>query len=805
MPRYLLFLALTPLLAAQPAVTAPAGPEPTSATAPAGNPAPAPAAELILSLPEPGRFAELFHRFTTEHAALSPDGKYLAFSLRDGEQLSVVVLEVDHPETAKVRVLVVTDDQATAMFSDRQREKTPGRIRWMRWVTPSRLAVETNRIRSLDAEDGWTTNVGAMVAFDADGGNLRQLAGPKDVPELIAGGGGPFSTARTPPLQFSRGVWQPDQPVPDAGRDVASLPSLSGTVTAPRSSLGGPGPVRSRDLHAFDLDPRRPGAILLSATGAKRSTGSRSVGQFSLDTATGKITRVTENFVATNRDNLLDRQGRPRLGVPNTTSTKFPFTYEYYGATGNARPKHLGDITGLPGFSVSPENFFGERAIPLGFDEDPDILYYAANLGRDTFGLYSLNLATKQHGKITLENPGFDLVAAPVAGFGNGDALVFDRYTRKLTGVRYQATLRTTAWLRPEWQQVQADLEKTLPGSCVDLLDWDEAGRRILVSTEGPADPGGFYIYDRETRELREFVRRAPWIDARHNHASLPFGFTTTAGVHLSGLVTVPSHPKMKPIPMVILCPDQPWLRVTPDFQTEVNALAGMGFVVVQLNGRGAWGFGRKQRHSLTAGYDLVQVEDIATTVATLQQLFNVNPKRVALLGRGHGGFIALRALQSHPELFRCAIALESPTDLGDWLSKMEWNDENVFPHLTKAWLGDANRFKAAPLVRQPEAVTKPVLLLSYPGAPGDARRPLYLANRRFAEDVRRGGTVAELAELPIDYVRGLPAARAQVFDRIEAFLNEHVYDYKVKLRDLKILPDRIPAKSAPVPPLPSP
>jgi hypothetical protein len=39
-----------------------------------------------------------------------------------------------------------------------------------------------------------------------------------------------------------------------------------------------------------------------------------------------------------------------------------------------------------------------------------------------------------------------------------------------------------------------------------------------------------------------------------------------------------------------------------------------------------------------------------------------------------------------------------------------------------------------------------------------------------------------------LDYTRGLPAARAAVFDRIEAFLNTNVYEYKVKIKDLKVI-----------------
>ncbi|MDQ5980244.1 MAG: hypothetical protein QG602_3220, partial [Verrucomicrobiota bacterium] len=190
-------------------------------------------------------------------------------------------------------------------------------------------------------------------------------------------------------------------------------------------------------------------------------------------------------------------------------------------------------------------------------------------------------------------------------------------------------------------------------------------------------------------------------------------------------------------------------------------------------------------------GYDLVQIEDLATVVTALGQRFQINPKRVALMGRGHGGFIALRAVQAYPELFRCAVALEPPVDVGDWLANQRWNDEDVQPQLTRGWLGDEARLKAAPLTREPEKVTKPILVLSYPGPDGAPRRPVYLAARRFASAVDRPDVTAQFVDLHQDYVQGLPAARAEVFDRIEAFLNEHIYDYKVKLRDLQILPDK--------------
>jgi pimeloyl-ACP methyl ester carboxylesterase len=157
-------------------------------------------------------------------------------------------------------------------------------------------------------------------------------------------------------------------------------------------------------------------------------------------------------------------------------------------------------------------------------------------------------------------------------------------------------------------------------------------------------------------------------------------------------------------------------------------------------------------------------------------------------MGRGHGGFIALRALQTYPDKFRCAIALDAPVNLAGWLADQKWSDDDVLPQLTRAWLGDAARLAAAPLTNHPETLTRPVLMLNYPGLEGDPPRDSYVAAHSFATSVGRRGGAVEFGDLPTDYVRGLPAARAEVFDRIEAFLNTHVYDYKVKLREMEII-----------------
>ncbi len=745
--------------------------------------------------PPKDQFVGLFAPFRTERAALSPDGKYLAYTVRDNGTIAVVIVEIDHPEKITARVTVASDETSTPMLAENQQEKTPSRVRWMRWTTPTRLVVETNGAFAVSNGGSWTTRTGAVFGMDADGRNARLLASPRDVLEQLPD----ESTLPPAETQNSHTIWSPDQPIPTPGADPAvdgtsaSDPLAPDVVTPPESTVK----HVAQDIRVYDLAPNDPGCVLLQTSGTPTEAGARHLGFELLNTITGKLTNLTYDLVPGQSRGLTDRVGHVRLTLPVTLLAPFPHGYQYLGATGSDHSRELDTVIGSSaagGFTVSPENFFGRRAIPVAFDEDPNVLYYAANAARDTFGVYSLNLATGKRGAIQIENPVYDLVP-PVESFTDSSRLVIDRFYHRLAGLRFDAALRTAAWIYPSFQAAQKALEQALPGHSVDILEWDQTGHRLLVLATAPGDAGAYYIFDRNNARLAEFARRAPWIDAKATHRTYPIAFKTANNLPLTGLLTVPNHPRLTPMPVIVLCPDMPWERVRPDFSNRVQALAEMGFVVVQINGRGAWGFGLKHREALSIGYDLVQVEDLIAALDYLGANFKVDPKRVAIMGDLHGGFIALRALQLHPERFRCAVAVNAPVDLAAWLEEQRWTEGAAGPALTRSALGDAARLKEAPLARHPELIKRPVLMLHYPGADGAPRASTYLAARNLAEAVRRRATDTEFVDLSTDYMRGYPQAQSDAFQQIENFLNVTVYDYKVKMGDAQVQPDNPPKR----------
>ena len=44
--------------------------------------------------------------------------------------------------------------------------------------------------------------------------------------------------------------------------------------------------------------------------------------------------------------------------------------------------------------SVDADTLWAERSFPLAFDTNPNVLFYASNVGRSTYGVFGINLST---------------------------------------------------------------------------------------------------------------------------------------------------------------------------------------------------------------------------------------------------------------------------------------------------------------------------------------------------------------------------------------------------------------------------
>jgi pimeloyl-ACP methyl ester carboxylesterase len=758
------------------------------------------------------RFVALFRPTQTDLASLSPDGRLLAYTYREQDVLSVVIVEVDHPDKVKAKVAVVDDARATPLFNP-LRERTPASIRWMRWVGDDRLVVETNAQAAVTSTRSLP---GTILAFDADGGNARLLLNARSLEEQVPA----FTLERgvrdRQPLgqtvdnpnfgiDASRGSGtatplQPGQPYEEPAGVLFTPLGASADPDAPvTAAIDSRFEIISRPLvpSVFDLDPRTPGSILV------RALGSASLLVYSVDTRTGRLQLRSEHLHDPELIPLLDRQGVPRISVPATTQQAFPHTYLLERGPGARAGFSLDAVAGYAParpFALSPETFFRERALPLGFDEKPEILYYASNVGRDTFGIYSLDLATGTKTAVAIEHPRIDLIPLPDGGFVPSGALVFDRFTRNLVGVRIRDPLRSALWLNSQLKAVQDTLAATLVGRNIDVLEWDVSGRRFLAAVSGPSDAGGFVVFDSTTRKALQFARRAPWLDTQVQNQTVSVTLGGKTAPAIACQLTLSRHAKVKPMPLIVVCPSVPWERIPADFQPEVQALADMGFAVLQIDGRGAWGTGLAPARARPRGVCRGPGRRPHRGDRRTRPSVHARSRRVGIIGVGYGGHVALRTAMLNPGRFRCVVTLDAPIDLERWLSDDRWTTRAAAPQFLRGAFGSPAELKSSSLLpKAGNAQGRPRSCSTSPARTANGAARAILESKQLASALRQAQTEVELVELTEDFVRGLPQARAAIYRSIELFFNTHVYDFSVKIGDVKVQEDpALPPSSPP-------
>ncbi|MDO8543324.1 MAG: prolyl oligopeptidase family serine peptidase [Opitutaceae bacterium] len=390
-----------------------------------------------------------------------------------------------------------------------------------------------------------------------------------------------------------------------------------------------------------------------------------------------------------------------------------------------------------------------------------------------------------------------DIRTGSVSMFGGnwpsppGEPQVFDWYRLKVVGERKDAVRPTTAWRDDELGRVQRELELKFPRRVVEILDWSETRARVLFRVTGGSDPGRIFVFQRPEDLALEILRRAPWLNASKLNDTRFFEFDAPDGARLSGYLTWPKKTRRHPPPLLVVFPSGFPGRAQPAFDPEAQVFADLGFVVARLNHRGVAGVRAEDLTALRTAVDRVSVDDVRVAIEWLAQRFGDRPfdrKRVAALGRGFGGYLAVRALQLQPDVFRGAIAIDAPMDLRPWLQPRQTTGRSAPGAMAvrdiPAALIDHERadWKNLSVLDQAEALTNPVLLLVE-----STRSPaIDVSTAELRAKLHAFGRMPDYIELDPGFTAARPASRAAVYRRIEEFLNLHLDNSAVKIGPAK-------------------
>ncbi len=318
----------------------------------------------------------------------------------------------------------------------------------------------------------------------------------------------------------------------------------------------------------------------------------------------------------------------------------------------------------------------------------------------------------------------------------------------------------------PELKGLVERLSRALPGNPrVHVIDESWDGRKLLLVAEREAQPGRWFRFNRDTRELNELLAERPQLAGRPMGAVRAVSYRARDGAEVPGYLTLPpGRTDARGLPAIVMPQGGPSARDVYGFDFLAQYFAARGFVVLQPNFRGSAGYGAAwyvengfKSWRLAVG----DVNDGARWLAAQ----GADAARMAIFGWSYGGYAALLADTLDPGLFKAVVAVAPVTDLGRL--KDEARDFSNYL-LVKDFVGTGPHVAEGSPARQAGRIGPPVLLFH-----GD--RDINVAighSRRMADALRDAGKRAELVVFPgLDHQLDDSAARAAMLARSTAWI----------------------------------
>lgn len=269
------------------------------------------------------------------------------------------------------------------------------------------------------------------------------------------------------------------------------------------------------------------------------------------------------------------------------------------------------------------------------------------------FGLYKFDLKTSSVGETIFEHPEVDL-----------DDVNYNAVTGEISSITYHDDRPRIRWLDSDMEKLQAKLDRALPGSINITTSWSDDEKRVLVWSGGAADPGRYYLLDRNSSKMHPVIEPYPLVDPLQLAEVKAVRYEARDGLNLPAYLTLPRALDAKGLPLIVLPHGGPFSRDEWNYDPMVQFLANRGYAVLQPQFRGSTGYGKD---FVSKGYGEIgkkMQDDLNDGVDWLAKSGQVDPRRVCIVGMSYGGYAALWGAVRDAGRYRCAASMAGVSDL---------------------------------------------------------------------------------------------------------------------------------------------
>jgi dipeptidyl aminopeptidase/acylaminoacyl peptidase len=303
----------------------------------------------------------------------------------------------------------------------------------------------------------------------------------------------------------------------------------------------------------------------------------------------------------------------------------------------------------------------------LGFSSDGTRLFVLSSSDAATRALIEIDGASG--GMVTrFAHDALDIGGYPVGG----DGVWFDPRTGEPDIVTVMAQRLEHHSLGGRWAPVCAEWNAGGGRAIVDRSADDRVWLVVDIHDDGPIEYRLFHPNDPDDPSANDPgpKRSDPVLVNRPDLVDVPLAkltdvaFTASDGQPITGYLMRPAGYPPGPLPAVVMIHGGPAGRDLWRFHAEAQYLATLGYLSLHINYRGSKGFGREFRRSGNGEWGGRMQQDLYDAVAHAIAAGWIDPDRVAFYGASYGGYAALLAACTRPDLVRCAVAVSPPCDL---------------------------------------------------------------------------------------------------------------------------------------------
>ncbi len=280
-----------------------------------------------------------------------------------------------------------------------------------------------------------------------------------------------------------------------------------------------------------------------------------------------------------------------------------------------------------------------------------------------------------------------------------------------VVGVSVVRDHRETIYFDADLRDVVAAIHRALPGDRdVQLADASADRRRILVFVASDTDPGVYYLYDRDSHRMQTLYVVRSELEGVALGRMVPVHYPAADGTSIPAYLTLPPGvTNASGLPALIMPHGGPTARDEWGFDWLVQFYAHQGYAVLQPNFRGSAGYGDAWQQTNGFRSWRTSIGDIVDGARWMVASGRADAKRLAIVGWSYGGYAALQAAVTAPDLFRAVVAVAPVTDLPKFKESFRYSGN--FREAANM-LGSGQELKEGSPARQAKRLRVPVLLV---------------------------------------------------------------------------------------------